>query len=95
MAKKFMFVCLGILALAFAYHLGVASAVSQGSGVVVGVAAASWSNGTRVYAITDNGDCYRRGPESDWHYFDNVFGAAQTQPTTWGAIKADYGESDK
>jgi len=37
MAKKFMYVCIGILALVATFHLGAASVRSQAEGQIVGI----------------------------------------------------------
>lgn len=92
MAKKFMFVCLGVLALAVAYHLGAAGAVSQGTGIAVGIAAIPYSDGARLYVATDNGDVYWSGPATPWTYYGNIFGSAYAEPATWGSIKAQFKE---
>ena len=98
MAKKFMYVCLGILALFVAYHLGANSATSQGLGTAVGICSYSKSSDSNVYVVTDCGDCYRKWSLSsdleNWEYWGNIYGGpSQTQPTTWGDIKARFGES--
>jgi hypothetical protein len=91
MAKKFMYVCLGILALTVAFHLGASSAISQGTGLVVGIAATERGD-PKVFAITDGGDCYYRPPAEDWRFYGNIFGSVATEPTTWSKIKAEFGE---
>ena len=98
MAKRFFYVCLGLLALAVAYHLGAQTATSQGFGTATGISV-SGANTTQcyVYAVADNGDCYRKwqdwAPSEPWQYFGNIFaGGVATQPSTWGQIKAQFKE---
>ena len=94
MAKKYMYVCLGVLALAVAYHLGAKSAISQGTGIPVGISSGhQYDDG--VYVITDQGDVYRRAYDEgpDWVYWGNPLNGMATQPATWGRIKAEFGES--
>ncbi|MBK9775556.1 MAG: hypothetical protein IPP62_04205 [bacterium] len=59
MAKKFMFICFGILALAGAYAVGANNSVAQvgGSDVVHAYAAAG---GLTTVVVTANGDFYAR-----------------------------------
>ena len=59
MAKKFMFACLGILALVAAYSLGAKDVVAQsGAPVFVGITS---GGGISLAAITANGDLYGIG----------------------------------
>jgi hypothetical protein len=53
MARKVMYVCLGILALAGAFHLGASRGETQ-TGMFSGVCQV----GGRLFAITDAGDLY-------------------------------------
>ena len=55
MAKRFFFVCLGILCLALAYHLGANNASAQGSGGKVRLIAAAGDN---AWVVTDTDDIY-------------------------------------
>ena len=56
MAKRFMFVCLGLLCLAFAYHLGAGNAQAQsGSAGKIQLITASGDN---VWVVTENDDIY-------------------------------------
>ena len=94
-AKAFFLVCAGVFLLAFAYHLGVTSATAQvvSGNPVVGEA----GNGV---VVTANGDVYvspvvGSGAASygTWTREGNVFagsGPTPVQPTTFGAIKAQY-----
>ena len=56
MAKRFMFVCLGILCLAIAYHLGASSAIAQAAaaGRVQLISAA----GDKAWVVTENDEIY-------------------------------------
>ena len=92
-----MFACLGILTLAVAYHLGANSAISQGFGTAVGICSYESGSSKNVYVVTDCGDCYRKWSISSdlesWEYWGNIYGGpSPTQPTTWGKIKAEFGE---
>lgn len=55
MAKRFFYVCLGILCLACAYHLGANNASAQGSGGKIRMVAAA---GDDVWLVTDTDDVY-------------------------------------
>jgi hypothetical protein len=55
MAKRFFFVCLGILCLALAYHLGANNASAQGSSGKVRLIAAAGDN---AWVVTDTDDIY-------------------------------------
>lgn len=91
-AKRFFFVCAGLLCLAIAYHLGARSAGAQTPGNTV---VASRADGYVVY--TSNGDVYfsvGAGPENGgrWTWVGNVFSSApvSTQSETWGQLKTRY-----
>jgi hypothetical protein len=93
MAKKFMYVCMGILALVVAYHLGAGSAQSQLQGQVVGIDTWGGSFPPVVYLVTSEGDVWYNYNETEpWEYLGNPFGGVTTQPTTWSRIKAEFGE---
>jgi hypothetical protein len=56
MAKRFFYICAGILCLAFAYHLGASSATAQG-GVTGSVRfVEAWEN--RVWIVNDRNDIF-------------------------------------
>jgi len=55
MVKRFFFVCLGILCLALAYHLGANNANAQGSVGKVRLIAAAGDN---AWVVTDSDDIY-------------------------------------
>ena len=126
MAKRFMYVCLGILALAVAFHLG----AQHGSASIVdhamtGIVAQQdhWvllDNGEtwgcsdetqewslyacqlpvplsdvkfwQAHRIVTNGNDFWRCISGTWVNLGSPPGLVSTQPTTWGAIKAEFGE---
>lgn len=95
MAKRFMFVCLGVLALALAYHLGASSAVSDPIPGEVPIAIAGTASD--LWVLTDAWNIYQgqwTGPgQMTWTYCgDWIQPATATQPTTWGQIKSQYGK---
>ena len=61
MARRFFFVCAGILCIAFAYHLGAGNATAQGQsrGTITHVEA----SGNHVWVVTDTDDIYVIDPE--------------------------------
>lgn len=71
MAKKFFFVCAGILMLVLAYTLGANSIVAQSKeGNVVGIA----TYGADVFVVTAEGDVYKASESVDnWTHMANVF----------------------
>lgn len=95
MAKKFMYVCLGVLALAIAYHLGVQVQIAQSQPGERAVLMAAGD--TRVYVMTDTGkiyECHDQSPPGIWSHWLTWTGnpPTLTQPTTWGKVKAEWGE---
>jgi hypothetical protein len=97
MARKFFYVCAGILMLALSYHFGAQSASAQSSAnPVVGsipVPFGTWYNAV----VTANGDVYGSaspaGNLSTWTYVSNVFtGSAPTaaQQESFGSLKAKF-----
>ncbi len=73
-AKRFFYVCAGLLCLAIAYHLGARSATAtQAPGNQV-VALAPY--GSALWAVTSNGDVYYAPNPQDvpWSQGVNVFG---------------------
>jgi len=91
MAKKFFYVCAGLLMLALAYHLGASTATAQApSNSVV----ASFSYGYGAAAITANGDLYTSWNSIGGPYVHtaNIFtgGATPTTTQSFGALKARY-----
>ncbi|MFC1800026.1 hypothetical protein ACFL2Z_03840 [Candidatus Eisenbacteria bacterium] len=100
MARKFMFVCFGILALAVAFHLGAESADSQGTGAFTGFSVIYVPDeGTYSFlALQEDGTLYWGAVYGPWHWPTEWLTLGQipygtaTQSTTWGEIKAEYGE---
>ena len=130
MAKKFMYVCLGILALVVAFHLGaqyggativdhsttgiIAShregskvAVLLEDGTVWGFDGTSWHLSDDappvapgeikfyhgVYFVTYDNELWYKPPIGDWaNHGTPPAGPTLTQPTTWGRIKAEFGD---
>ena len=92
MAKRFFYVCAGILMLALSYHFEAQSASAQAPGnPVVG------TFGTIPAVVTANGDIYYDTSggltAAAWQRFGNVFtnvGPTPVQPTTFGALKAKF-----
>lgn len=100
MAKKFMFVCFGILALAGAYAIGASNSVAQlGGSDVVHV----YTGNNVTVAVTANGDFYARvgqlaqyglgaepswGMSGSWIYKGNCFsGPVASDNSTLGDVK--------
>jgi hypothetical protein len=100
MAKRFMFVCLGLLALAVAYHLGATKAESYSGSPFVSLCGLTYSGTTSyLYALTEDGTIYSTGAATPWGPFGpwEVWGqiptgATATQSSTWGQIKAQLGK---
>ena len=90
-AKRFFYVCAGLLCLALAYHLGAKSAGAQAPGnPVVGITGSS----SYIAAVTSNGDVYLSSNDwgdGPWSFRSNIFNSATpaAQPT-WGQVKAKY-----
>ena len=61
MAKRFFYVCAGILCLALAYHLGATSATAQSS--ARGQIRLMDSRGTQVVVVSESDDIYVIDPE--------------------------------
>jgi hypothetical protein len=137
MAKKFMYVCLGILALVAAFHVGArqgkaagySSDIAVGTGLIghgVQIPLPYYSDGTQAtedeciwmvsprllhtgHNSTYGFNCkalvdrtvYFRQVTAHGTYWDSTAqyliigirgGATRVQPTTWGQIKAEFGE---
>ncbi len=90
MAKKFLYVCLGILALAAASHLGADNVRAQAGGDFVGIASGATAN--EVYTITLSGDCYRSDNAGySWMYRGNVLaGSVDAKSSSLGDVKSKY-----
>lgn len=87
MARKFMYVCAGILMLALAWHLGATTATAQ-VGISNALVAAEGG-----YAYSANGDVYigsGAASRQTWTHLGNVFTGRPTPTATqsWGALKA-------
>ena len=91
MAKKFMFVCLGVFLLAVAFHLGAKSAQS------------SLAYQAKMFAVDDGVPYVMDEDGSIWYYNLSAstwvkrwvwFGddPSAIQSSTWGAIKAEFAE---
>jgi hypothetical protein len=102
MAKKFMFVCFGALALAAAYAVGASNSVAQVGGSDV-VASYLTSAGQSSSVVTANGDIYARAAvlmdsggtpvwsnnSSNWTYMGNCFaGSVTNQQNSLGGVKS-------
>jgi hypothetical protein len=91
MARKFFYVCAGLLCLALAYHLGARSATAQAPGNSI-VAAFPASYPLQFVAVTANGDFF--GAErvgGPWVHYSNVFsGPTPANESTFGQLKARY-----
>ena len=92
LAKRFFYVCAGLLCLALAYHFGAVNATAQAPGNPIVAAYATPSSANVV--ILSNGDVYvagSLGPTIPWDYRGNVFGSGTpVQQSTWGAMKSRY-----
>ena len=85
MAKKFFYVCGGLLMLALAYHFGATTATAQAPGNPIVAAEPGM-----VY--TANGDLYVRDAQYGYHLTSNVFNGSPTpaKQESWGQVKARY-----
>ena len=98
MARKFFFVCAGLLCLALAYHLGAKSVAAQANSQVAGVVADACHG---LIVVTPNGDVFARpnqvcaepfnGPPVYAGNFWSGAGPTPAKPETWGRVKARYG----
>jgi hypothetical protein len=92
MAKRFFYVCAGLLCLTLVYHLGARSATAQAPGNPI-VTMAAQNGGWGV--VTANGDFYISGSPNGgtWTLGSNVFGGSPTPTTTqesFGSLKVRY-----
>ena len=106
MAKKFFYVCLGVLALACAYAIGADNSVAQiGGSDVVHFRGADAAGGLGYIAVTANGDIYAvsgiiginggqpywTSDVQNWTHMGNVFaGAVSSQQNTLGGVKSIF-----
>ena len=91
-AKRFFYICAGLLCLALAYHFGAQSATAQApADPIVGVAAAG-GNYDVVTVVTTNGEVYRGSASVPYFHAGNLFSGAPTsaRQETWGGVKARY-----
>ena len=135
MAKKFMYVCFGILMLMAAFHLGgqygSAETMVDHSGTGI-VAISTQRAGPAIDVLLDNGEQWSHWMGAGWEHSASVYdtpvspsgikfwaynllvtnsnelwtlgggvwtnygapptGSSLTEPTTWGKIKAEFGE---
>jgi hypothetical protein len=92
MAKRFMFVCLGVLALALAYHLGAQTATSEPGEkpIALGMYYTNYSVLTdygNIYAYQYNGSSWGWQLQASW-----TGSPTPIQSSTWGSIKAQSGK---
>jgi len=93
MARRFMYVCAGILMLVTSYEIGARKAEAQSASTVAAVTSVDQ---THVLVVTQTGDayyCLNGGyPSLDPVPKGNVFTGAPTasQSATWGQVKAAY-----
>lgn len=102
MAKKFMYVCFGIMALMISLHFGATPATSLQTGGFVsimksespGYFLALQEDGS-VYWARDTGYHPSDAPFPDWNYWGQIpSGGTALDPSTWGSIKADWREDE-
>ena len=102
MAKRFLCVCLGLLALAVAYHLGATKAESYSGSPFVSLCTSTQAGSTQAYfALTEDGTIYTAfvgiiypdTPFPPWQVWGQIpTGGTATQSSTWGQIKAQFKE---
>ena len=96
MAKRFFYVCAGLLCLTLAYELGARNAIAQVGSPTSGFAAYPVAGGSAFWILTPNGDVYSSGWNFQYgvagaEFKGNIWGApTPTQPETWGRLKARY-----
>jgi hypothetical protein len=94
MARKFFFVCAGLLCLAIAYHPGATSATAQAPGNPVATGFFNGSAGGGV-VVTTNGDVYVTPVANNfanWVLTGNVFAGGPTpaKAESFGSVKVRY-----
>lgn len=103
-ARKFLFVCAGVLCLAVAYHLGATRSEAQGGiAQFAGIAAVTQGGNTGyVLALTTEGDLYVRSghpicngnwtvQNCDWTLVGSVFGGpVPIEDQSFGRTKAQH-----
>lgn len=96
MARKFFYICAGMVMLALSYDLGANTATAQGPGnPVVAAGEMTFSNSTSNFVITSSGDLFTaasNSPGTSWVHLGNVFTGASTPALheSWGQVKARY-----
>src|SRR5262249_25723708 len=91
-AKRFFYICAGLLCLALAYHAGANNAGAQ---VVAGNPVVAYGTGLgccNVVAVTANGDVYgAASPDAQWQHITNIFtGPTPAATDSWGSVKDRY-----
>ena len=94
MARKFFYICAGMLLLALSFHIGASMATAQSAGNPA-VALANEGTGGYMLALTANGDLYRAQGFTRTYSFElvgNIFSGAPTPALheSWGQLKARY-----
>jgi hypothetical protein len=93
-AKKFMYVSLGILALAVAYNLGATRTEAQGTGGFVHFERDTRTGSGRSIALTATGDVWRFDPDVGGlqpAFLGNLLGGpVSVEPDSWGSIKGNF-----
>ena len=94
MARRFLFVSLGILALSLAYQIGASRTEAQASGAPFVALAHDASQGQFFYALASDGDVWRFNNSSFTPTFvGNVLsGPVPVEGSTWGEIKSKFGK---
>ena len=98
MARKFFYVCAGMLMLALSFHFGFTTATAQAPGnAVVSTSGVPAGGPLAIYAtaMTANGDFYGTTTGESWTLLGNVFsgGPTPTQRESWGQVKSRYAPS--
>jgi hypothetical protein len=92
MAKKFFYVCSGILMLALSYHFGARSAGAQAPANAVVSSMPGYVYNVAV--VTANGDIYgSMSLDGPWRFASNVFAGPPPTPIqheSFGSVKARY-----
>jgi len=92
MARKFFYVCAGLLCLAIAFQMGVKSAGAQAGSGFVGISADTGLSHTYL-ALEANGQVYETTNQgTTWTYRGNAYSNAPTptQHRTFGQVKEQY-----
>jgi len=95
LAKRFLLVSLGLLALTLAYNIGASQTAAQSGVSFVGTTAAATSNCLYVFGMTASGDLYKAqacGAPYEFSYVGNFTGTSAISGSSLGKIKAGYRE---